>query len=165
MTIRTRPVNDLYAECRSSTPGLIAMLKEDRTQWEPVFKDVVEATLDGGQAALDEIKSRPELPEQARETALAFLEGGLTAGCFGAITAWTFASATLREGIRGEAERLRAEMRGQGKAALGQTLEREQQKGRALYQELESGDYKGQLEEVFLTGYRIGAAEALLVLG
>lgn len=164
--MRIQPVNDLYQEVKSSAPGLIEMLKEDRQQWEPVFQDIVEQTLVGGQQALDDIKSRPELPEQARETALAFLEGGLTAGCFGAITAWALRSADLGQGIAGQAEELRREMHQQGKPALQRTLAVEQERGRQLYSRSDQAeDYRGLLQEAFVAGYRIGAAEALLVLG
>ena len=166
MRILATPVNDLYQECKSSTPGLFRMLKDERSEWEPVFHDVVEQTLDGGQAALDEIKTRPELPAQAQETALAFLEGGLTAGCFGALTAWTFQSAVLRESIAGEAEKLRQQLHTEGPEALRATLTAEQEKGRAVYARSteSSQDFRGLMQEAFVIGYRVGAAEALIVL-
>lgn len=164
--MRIQPVNDLYQEVKSSAPGLIDMLKEDRQQWEPVFLDIVEQTLEGGQQALDEIKSRPELPEQARETALAFLEGGLTAGCFGAMTAWALRSVDLRDGIAGRAEELRREMHQHGKPALERILAAEQERGRELFeQSARSENYPELLQQAFVAGYRVGAAEALLVMG
>lgn len=160
--MRIQPVNDLYQECKKSTPGLIDMLKEDRQQWEPVFHDVVEQTLDGGEAALAEIKSRPALADEARETALAFLEGGLTAGCFGAITTWALRDAVLRDDIAGEAERLRS----MSKAQLRETLASEQEHGRQVYdQSPNSDDFRVAMREAFVAGYRVGTAEALLVLG
>ena len=120
-----------------------------------------------GGALLDWIKTRPELPAQAQETALAFLEGGLTAGCFGALTAWTFQSAVLRESIAGEAEKLRQQLHAEGPEALQATLTAEQEKGRAVYARSSepSQDFRGLMQEAFVIGYRVGAAEALLVLG
>ncbi|MEW6280683.1 MAG: hypothetical protein AB1758_18805 [Candidatus Eremiobacterota bacterium] len=168
--LSAQPVNDLYAETRDSIPGLVEMLKDEREQWEPIFRDIVAETLDGGQAALDEVKSLPALPEQGMETALAFLEGGLVAGSFGAMAAYALrSSGSLSGAVAGQTEALRHQLREEGRPSLERTLAREQDRGRALYEAAAEpatvDGYRALLQEAFVAGYRVGASEALLVLG
>lgn len=140
------------------------MLKEDPDRWQPVFKEIIEQTHLGAVATLAETTSVPTL-EQARETALVFLEGGLVAGVFEGL-----ASQALRvqESLRQDMRAIRSEVaeieaKG-GEQALESYIAEHQTRADSLCCQLdrqsEVDSYRGSLRSIFLEGFAVGTAEA-----
>ncbi len=157
----------LFTEARQSTPGLHSMLVEDPDQWEPVFKEVIEQTRLGAQAALEEIQSVPPL-KQARETALMFLEGGLVAGVFEGLASRALRQAEEQESLGQAMEVVRRQVDSLPTNQLPSWIEDQQEQAQTacdgLLADGEADGYRQTLGTMFLQGYAVGIAEAALVV-
>lgn len=159
-------LRSLLTEARESAPGLRQMLAEEPERWGPVFKDVIVETRNGANLALAEVKTLPS-PEQALETTLTFLEGGLVTGVFESLASHALRSLDdlnpPTDRVLQEAEQVASS---QGRNGLESYLELHRQNLDGTCQKLaeveNAEQFRSLLTEVYLEGVAVGAGEGLL---
>ena len=142
------------------------MLAEEPDRWGPVFKDVIVETRAGANLALAEVKALPS-SEQALETTLTFLEGGLVTGVFEALASHALRSVEdlnpPTDAVLREAEQIASS---QGKTGLDGYVQAHRDNLDGTCQKLAEVDsveeFRSLLTEVYLEGIAVGAGEGLL---